>query len=215
MEPDLVAWRDAETLIVEAASRRRFRLSLRTLMIAVALCALFLAPLGWMYRQVELQRRMEMVAREHARALADERAAALARSAQAVPTIARLGTTAQPKAGNLWAALSVNHPVLKAGQTKDLRIEFSLVNDGDKPIDPKIAGSRIAINGKESSESASVFGGVPKDVRLKALAPGDNLQFSVVLGDYFDEPGTYRVSWKGSDFQSPEISLRVLPEKTR
>ena len=28
--------------------------------------------------------------------------------------------------------LSVNHPVFKAGQTKDLRIEFTLVNDGDR-----------------------------------------------------------------------------------
>ena len=47
--------------------------------------------------------------------------------------------------------MSVNHAIFKAGQTKDLRIEFTLVNDGDKVIDPKIPESRIVINGKELS----------------------------------------------------------------
>jgi hypothetical protein len=35
--------------------------------------------------------------------------------------------------------LSADHPIFKAGQTKDLRIEFTLVNDGDKEIDPRTA----------------------------------------------------------------------------
>jgi hypothetical protein len=200
--------------MVEAAAQRRFRLSIRTLMIAVALCALFLAPLGWMYRRLELQRRMEMLAVEHARALADERAAALARFTQAALSAPKQGGTIQPNAGNLWAALSINHPIFKAGQIKDLRIEFSLVNDGDDVIDPNIAESHIVINGKEFTETGLVFGSVPKHVRIKTLAPGESLQFDVLLGDHFKEPGIYRVSWKGSDFQSSEVVLRILAEKT-
>jgi hypothetical protein len=83
------------------------------------------------------------------------------------------------KAGNLWAALGVNHPILKAGQTKELRIEFSLVNDGDKAIDPKIAESHIVINGKQFTDPGSVFG---KDAPFKALSPGDSLRFDWLSG---------------------------------
>jgi hypothetical protein len=195
--------------MVEPAGPRRFRLSIRTLMIGVALCALFLAPLGWMYRQLELQRRMEMVALEHATAQA-ERAAALARFTQAGLSATKSSNTVQPKTGTLWVALSTNHAVFNVGQTKDLRIEFSLINDGDKPMDPKIAEATIVINGKELADSKSIFGDVSKDLRIKALAPGESLQFNVLLGDHFKEPGTYRVSWRGVGFQSSEILLRIL-----
>jgi len=184
-------------------------------MIAVALCALFLAPLGWMYRRVELPRRMEMVAVQHARALAEERAAAFARSAKASLSATKTSTTDKPKTGSLWAGLSVKHSIFKAGQTRDLRIEFTLVNDGDKVIDPKIAESRIIINGKELADSASVLTSTSKDAPFTALAPGQSLQFDCPLGDHFKEPGTYPASWKGAGFQSSEIVLRVLPEKAR
>jgi hypothetical protein len=120
-------------------------------------------------------------------------------------------TSVQPKTDNLWAALSINHALFVTGQTKGLKIEFSLVNDGDKVIDPKIADSRIVINGKELAESGLIFGGVPNDVRIKPFAPGKTLQFNVLIGDHFKEPGIYRVSWKGSDFQSSEVELRILP----
>ena len=127
----------------------------------------------------------------------------------------RDGVTAGRAQGNLWAAVSVNHAVLKQGQTKDLSIEFTLVNDGAKVIDPQIAESRILINGAELSVSGSILSTGLKDAQVKALSPGNNLQFGVALGDHFTEPGTYRVSWKGTGFQSPEIVIRVLPEKAR
>jgi hypothetical protein len=200
--------------MVETAGHRRFRLSIRTLMIAVALCALFLAPLVLMLRQLELQRRTELVALE-ARALAEERAAALARFTQAGLGVTNSNNAAQPKAENLWAALAVNRPIFKHGQTKDLRVEFSLVNDGDKVIDPKIAESHIVINGKELADSGLILTGVAKDARFNPLAPGESLQFSLVLGNQFKEPGTYRVCWKGAGFQSSEVVLRILPETAR
>jgi hypothetical protein len=207
-------WRSGEAFMVEPTGPRRFRLSIKTLMIAVALCALFLAPLIWMYRQLELRVAMERIAADNARAQA-ERAADLVRFTQAGLSTTKSSNAVQPKTGTIWAALTVNRSTFKQGQTKDLRIEFSLVNDGAKVTDPKIAKSQIVINGKELADSKSIFGGVPKDVRIKPLAPGEGLQFNVLLGDQFKEPGTYQVSWKGGDFQSAEMVVRILPEKAR
>jgi hypothetical protein len=216
IHPDLVAWRYADTLMVEAAGQRRFRFSIRALMIAIALCALFLAPPIWMYRKVEEARLNMAMAEQNAR-LQAERALYVAqiRSAQAAFDAAKLGTANQKKTETLWAALSINHAVVKAGQTKELRIGFSLVNDGDKVIDPKIAYSHIVINGKELTDAGLILSSVAKDRRFTALAPGDSLQFSLLLGDDFKEPGSYRISWKGVDFQSPETVLRILPEEAR
>jgi hypothetical protein len=127
-------------------------------MVAVALCAFLLALAVWNFRQLEALR-LERIHAEHARALAEERAVALARSAQAV---AKLTTPDQKNPGSLWAGLSVNHLVFKSGQTRDLRIEFTLVNDGNKVIDPKIPESQIVINGKELSDSGMILSSVQK-----------------------------------------------------
>jgi hypothetical protein len=197
--------------MVETTGQRRFRLSIRTLMIAVALCAVLLALATLTVRHFEARVRVERLLAEQARAQA-----LLARDlAQAELVAAKLGTADQSKAGSLWAGLSVNHPIFKAGQTKDLRIEASLVNDGDKVIDPKIPVSQIVINGKELTDSGLIFSGVQKSDRFKVLSPGDSLQFSFPLGDQFRKTGTYRISWKGAGFQSPEIVLRILPEGAR
>ena len=146
---------------------------------------------------------------------AAERARSAAQATRAALAAAKPGTADQKKAGSLWAGLSVNHPVFKAGQTKDLRIEFTLVNDGDKVIDPKIPESRIVIDGKELGDSGSILSSAQKGNRPKALPPGESVQFDCALGDRFKEPGIYRVSWKGSGFQSSEIVLRIMPEGTR
>jgi hypothetical protein len=198
----------------EPAGERRFRLSIRALMVAVALCALLLAIAAWTVRQAQMRAMLE-------RALAAEREAQalLARdlaqreAAQTALAAAKLGTADQKKAGSLWAGLSVNHPIFKAGQTKDPRIEFTLVNDSNKPIDPKITESRIVINGKELDDSALILSSVPKEARSRSLSPGESLQFDCLLGHQFKEPGVYRVSWKGSGFHSPDIVLRILPKE--
>ncbi len=126
-------------------------------MIAVVLCAVLLALAVWTVRHVEAQVMVERLLAKQARDQAlQARYLAQVRSAPTAVVVAKLGTTDQPKAGSLWAGLSVNHPIFKAGQTKDLRIEFTLVNDGDKVIDPKIADSRIVINRKERTDSDDV-----------------------------------------------------------
>jgi hypothetical protein len=202
-------------------ARRGFRDSIRSLMIAVAFCALFLAPLVLLYRwwqAARMERIMAVV--EAARAQAETARVAQLRVLapfNPAPAIAPHQTEIESQAdgaSNLWAALSVNHPLFEQGQTKELTIEFTLVNDGDTAIEPKMAESSIVINGKELADSGLILGHGSKDSRYKSLPPRAHLQFSSALGDQFNKPGVYRVSWKGKGFQSPEITIRVLRGKT-
>jgi hypothetical protein len=181
-------------------------------MVAVALCAVLLALAAWTVRRFEARVRLERLRADQARVQA-ERATYLAQlqSAQAARAAAKLRTADQTRVGSLWAGLTVNHPIFRAGQTKDLRIEFTLVNDGDRVIDPKIPESHIVINGKELGDSAMILG----SAHSERLPPGESLQFDHLLGDQFKQPGVYRVSWKGAGFQSSEILLRILPDETR
>jgi hypothetical protein len=114
----------------------------------------------------------------------------------------------------LWAALSVNHAVFRPEETKALNVEFILINDGDRVLDPRIADSRIIIDGKELADSGFILSNGPRDARFDALPPGEILRFAYALGKYFEEPGVYRVSWQGVGFRSPEVVLRVLPNPT-
>ena len=109
----------------------------------------------------------------------------------------REATATSETRGKLWAALSVNHPVFRQAETKALNIEFTLVNDGDAVLDPKIGDSKIIINGKELADSGFILSNGPRDARFDALPPGDHLRFGYALGDHFLEPGVYRVSWRG------------------
>jgi hypothetical protein len=198
------------SFIADSTGQRRFRLSIRALMIAVAFCALLLVPLVWTFRQAEALRRERLLAEQARYQALLARDLAQVRSPQAA---AKLGITERSKVGALWAGLSVNHPTFIAGQTKDLRIEFALVNDGYKVIDPKIADSRIIINGKELTDSGAILSSIQKGARSQALSPGESLQFDCLLGDHFREPGIYRVYWKSSGIQSSEIVLRILPKE--
>src|SRR5262249_582098 len=160
----------------------------RTLMVAVALCALLLALAVWNFRQLEALRNERMHA-EQARALAEARAMVAAQAARAAQAAAKLD-----KAGSVWAGLSVNHPIVRASQTKEVRIEVTVVNDSDSVIDPKIAESRIVINGKEAGDSGMILSSVQKGTRFDALPPGASVQFDCSMGDQFKEPAIYRVS---------------------
>jgi hypothetical protein len=198
--------------------RDRRGVSIRALMISVALFALILAPIVWMYHRAEAERLQAiMAAAEAARAQAEIAARFVSQSAYDNPsaTSPRQNTTVSPASSStsLWAALAVNHPIFERGRTKDLTIEFTLVNDGDTAIDPRIAESTIVINDNDLADSGEILGGGPKDARFQSLPAGAHLQLSFPLGDHFHEPGIYRVSWKGARFQSPEVFVRVVREK--
>jgi hypothetical protein len=207
-----------------AEERGRFRLSLRSIMIAVAVCALVLTPVVWMARQNRLLQFAQMRALEAelmARQQAERaRYAAQVQSAQALfvskaadPSDHPEEGLPAPKANGIWAALGVNRVVFRQSEVKGLTIEFTLVNDGEATIDPKIGESRIVVQGKELADSGLIMGNGPRDARFTALPPGEHLSFSYSLGDHFKEPGIYRVSWRGANFRSPEVVFRVLPEK--
>jgi hypothetical protein len=210
--------------MMEAVARRRFRLSIRSIMVAIALVALLLAPLLWVARQNARARQEALRAMQLAQAMAERAryvaevnaakallAAETAEAAAEAEAAASAGRSAAGK-GGLWAAIGVNHPVFRRGETKDLLVEFSLVNDGDGVVDPKIGASRILIDGQELADSGFILSNGPKDARFEALPPKDHLRFGYALGDYFRGPGVYRVSWKGEGFDASEIVIRVLPE---
>jgi hypothetical protein len=210
---------------MEADGRLRFRFSVRALMILVAVAAVALLPFLWAARQAALLRAQAMRARD-----AEQRARAEAERARYVARVrsaeaqfgAEAGPSARPESGppardrgGLWAALAVNHAAFRRGEAERLYVEFTLVNDGQAVVDPKLGASRIVVNGAELVDSGLVLGNGPRDARFRALPPGDHLRFGSALGDHFREPGIYRVSWRGEDFRSPEVVVRVLPDEAR
>jgi hypothetical protein len=191
-----------------------------TLMIAIAVCAvLLLAPVVWFSRQRALVQAARAEA-ELARAQAMRgQYAAQTQAAQAAPANAGASSanglvdrSAVPR-GGFWAALSVNHSLFRKGDVKDLAIEFTLFNDGESVLDPRIADSRILVNGEEMADSGLILANGPRDARFSALPAKDELRFVYALGDRFKEPGVYRVSWKGKSFHSPDVVFRVLADK--
>lgn len=114
-------------------------------------------------------------------------------------------------AKNFWAGMSVNQPLFRVGQdTSLIQFNFALANESDKVLDPKIPGyPRLIVNGEEL-DLTRIPGVGPRDGRFKALPPGDNLQFGMGAGQFFDKPGVYRVYWQGEDFRSNEVVFRVV-----
>jgi hypothetical protein len=173
----------------------------------------------WTYRRFQVQVDLERMAAETARMQAEAvmlraRASAYeaAFDAALVADTDRVTPDSQAKRPDtLWAALGVSHPLFVQGRAQDLSIDFTLVNDGSKPIEPKLAESRIVINGKELAESGWIKGSGVRAADIRSLSPGERLEFRLPFGDYFHEPGIYRVSWKGQRFHSPEIVFRILP----
>ncbi len=213
----------------EPAQSRRFHLSIRSMMVVIALCALLLALVAWSVQQQRLAIQAEHGARMMAelamreaeqahQAAAQAQALEIQTSAGGQPAARRSPATPSPgtaASGNspLWSALSINHTVFRPEVLNSLTIEFTLVNDGTTPVDPKIPRSRIIVNGQELAESSRLLGSESRVARLRSLPPGDSLRFALPLGDRFRTPGTYRVSWRGEDFRSPDLWFRVLPER--
>jgi type II secretory pathway pseudopilin PulG len=215
----------------EPTQGRRFRFSIRSMMVVIALSAFLLALVAWTVQQQRVAIQAENRARMMAERAMREADRARQAAAQAQALQAQTNASGQPAEGQgpampspgtaananspLWSGLSINHTVFRPEDLKSLTIEFTLVNDGKAPMGPKIAQSRIIVNGQELAESSRLLGSEPRVARPQSLPPGELLRFALPLGDLFRAPGTYRVYWRGEDFQSPEVSFRVLPEKAR
>ena len=208
--------------MVDSSPQRRFRFSIRTLMIALPSapsCSRRFSGRfttsgcshggeegrgGGVERQARSGRRPAL--RCLLKPAGGEPASRPSTSASGVPTRRR-------QEPGLWAALSVNHSVFAADEVKDLVVEFTIVNDGLQPIDPGIAGSRLMINGKELRDSTPFLAMVPAMPASPPCRPAIISGSRPDSGDHFQAPGTYRVSWRGDAFQAPEISFRVLPAR--
>ena len=158
-------------------------------MIAVAISAFLLTPAAWLVREKALLRARQMQAaayRQRAIVLGERARAELAAASRVLAKGAwetkRKGDSDPRAERGLWAAITVNHAVFRSGETRDLRIEFTLVNDGDKALDPQIGKSRIIVNGEELSDSGLILSNGPRDARFGALPPGATLQFGYALG---------------------------------
>jgi hypothetical protein len=119
----------------------------------------------------------------------------------------------EPAAGvKLWAALAVSEPIFDRGGVDQMQVSFADYNEGDATADPKIESSHLLINGVEPRDWPLVIGNGPRGKIFYSLPPGKTLQFGYGLGPrYFLDPGIYKLRWKGENFESPELTFRVVP----
>lgn len=110
----------------------------------------------------------------------------------------------------LWAAIAVS-PIFQAGHTDRLQVQFAIVNDGHSTVNPKVDDSRLFINGVELVDWHFILSNGPRTLRFTAVPPGQSLEFSYVLGKYFQKTGVYTVRWEGKHFRTPDLTFRVLP----
>ena len=115
----------------------------------------------------------------------------------------------------LWAAISTNCPVYQRPvdpkQHDVFTLFFGLVNDGKVTVDPKIGESHLLINGVEPKDWDISINNGPRSANFEALPPGESLELGMAAESFFPKPGIYKVVWKGKNFESPVITLRVLP----
>lgn len=227
--------------MMEVRKGRQYRLTLRSLMIVVAVCALILIPLSRSLQRMEqlrLARLRAVLEAKHALELGRkskaealwslQRARALKEATgrnqdavtEAGPAVtvrnAAKTSTENRWQGKVWAALSVSSSLIRQGEPiPELQLRFTLVNQSSQRIAPRIFESRIKVDGKELAEPTQHLGQTPRTARFKALAPGEGVYFSLPLslGEDFEEPGEHRVVWEGSGFQSPELLIRVRPKR--
>jgi hypothetical protein len=126
---------------------------------------------------------------------------------------------AKAEAPKLWAAISISRPVFdpEAYTADRPKIHLGLVNDGTRTLETGLRESVLVVNGqlrRGEAWEAALKDGLRGDTWEK-LPPGGHVGVVCPLEDVITEPGTYRVSWKGRDFQSPEVVYRILPAKAK
>lgn len=112
----------------------------------------------------------------------------------------------------LWAAIGVPKPVFQLAEAEKMTLSFVVVNDGQAVVDPDVESSHLFINGAEPQDWNFIIHNGLRGANFKALPPGQTLEFAYQLGPrYFAAPAIYSVRWKGPNFNSPEITFRVMP----
>lgn len=91
-------------------------------------------------------------------------------------------------------------------------VAFHLLNDSETAQTTAPESWKIVIDGKELSDSGWIFGNGPEPVGgYGTLATGSTFDFGTALpiAKYFPEIKEYRISWRGSHFQSPTVTFRI------
>jgi hypothetical protein len=91
-------------------------------------------------------------------------------------------------------------------------VTFHLLNDSEAAKTTAPESWKIVIDGKELSDSGWIFGNGPGPVGgYGTLATGSTFDFGPALpiAKYFPEAKEYRISWKGTYFQSPTVTVRI------
>ncbi|MGC2248784.1 MAG: hypothetical protein WA609_19430 [Terriglobales bacterium] len=99
-------------------------------------------------------------------------------------------------------------------ETPSVMLTFLLLNDSETPVDVEASSWRILVNGSELNDSGMIFGNGPGPKGgYHVLKPGKTYEFGKALPitKYFLPNGQYKVSWKGSAFQSPTITVTITP----
>jgi len=115
----------------------------------------------------------------------------------------------------LWAAVTVSHPIFEAGRANasdPFTVNFGLMNEGGTIVDPGVESSQLVVNGVELKDWPFIINNGPRDENWKALKAKDCLSFRYAMGEQFQKPGVYRLSWKGKGFQTAEVVFRVSPK---
>lgn len=95
-------------------------------------------------------------------------------------------------------------------------VGFLLLNDSEKTRNTAPESWRIIIDGEELKDSDWIFGNGPAPTEgYGTLAPGSVFRFGKALSiaQYFPVAGDHRVSWKGTYFESPTVTVRIPTSK--
>jgi hypothetical protein len=139
----------------------------------------------------------------------------------AAPQAANKPDSPKETQGKLWAVISIIPPLLIRENTSTVdrtMIFLELVNDGAQTIETGAGESVLVVNGKPLRSGAwdsALHNGLISFDRWEKLPPGDFTGIGRSLHGIITEPGTYRVSWRGKNFQSPEVVYRILPGKAK
>jgi hypothetical protein len=113
----------------------------------------------------------------------------------------------------LSATISVAQAVFHVKETKTLNVNFTVTNAGAATVDPDIRSTQLLVNGAVQEGWLMVMANGPRTSQFEALPPGQTLRFGAQLGSrYFAKPGVYKVRWKGPNYETPEITFRVVPD---
>ena len=99
-------------------------------------------------------------------------------------------------------------------ETPSVMLSFILLNDSDAPVDVEAGSWKIVIDGTDLKDSGMIFGNGPMPGGgYRILKPGESYEFGKALSivEYFLPNGQHRVSWKGTGFESPTITLTITP----